>query len=821
MNLTLASAANQVNRIKRAALAINVVLRLARAAAFGMLMLSVWAFVRPQQELEQLTLAALGTLLAVAHALASVRAHRVKARDIALAMELDAEASQLPPLALDEGDATVPGTWATKLRDHVRGVSRDETRRTLALATTLVLPIALSAVSLPHAVPSIRMALSEVSKAVASLTRGASLTIIQGAVGEYDGKPIELSATQPPKIELLSQNLIEITLTGGGFGRSAPVVELRRPATEGAAGTVFQSFQMMPVRDASDSEEHQQDGETPDASRYTIAVAISEAVALHIPALASERPMANISVQQLPIPRVTLKPTSTLEDPWPDDQPLSLAIEVKAENPLQLVRLLIKSGQRVSTELVANVMTEDRLELTTDYRLVLEPYVESDLAQVEIIAEAIDRAVPQPLVGHSEPLRLTTASAYGRYRAALDTLRQLKTHVDDAISKQTKKLPKEAQDLATKASQQSEKSPFFDGLDRVAIHRFESRVTEIEVEPGAEKMHELSQTLNDFLFEHEILDDRERDRDFFVAARGLSRPVEEAPEKRPLSVKTITDRVKRFLDDRHERWGKRIERLDPANVPTRWASVKAKRPFHAVMDQIQKLDQDAKTDPKAKSEQLTALSRSVVDYRAFIEELEANEDKSREQEERKRQEGLASARDVMRELQQRQGEISNELDRAGERSSGDMEGQWPSTRMKQNTNARETKRLEGQLRSLSPTAGARVQAAMKAMEDTGEFGDAGNFQLAESNSDLAGRLLRQAENAAQQSQEKRRSRGRRRRVTGDNYYGQSVVGGDVEIKREYQVDRRYREDILDEVQANSFGDEERQVLENYLRQVIR
>ena len=36
-----------------------------------------------------------------------------------------------------------------------------------------------------------------------------------------------------------------------------------------------------------------------------------------------------------------------------------------------------------------------------------------------------------------------------------------------------------------------------------------------------------------------------------------------------------------------------------------------------------------------------------------------------------------------------------------------------------------------------------IQAAIQAMEQTGEYGGAGNFSLAESSSDLAGRLLRQ------------------------------------------------------------------------------
>jgi hypothetical protein len=41
------------------------------------------------------------------------------------------------------------------------------------------------------------------------------------------------------------------------------------------------------------------------------------------------------------------------------------------------------------------------------------------------------------------------------------------------------------------------------------------------------------------------------------------------------------------------------------------------------------------------------------------------------------------------------------------------------------------------------------------------------------------------------------------------------------MKREYQVDRRYREDILEEVQTSSYDEDNRILLENYLRQVVR
>jgi hypothetical protein len=970
MKETVASAVAALNRVKRVSALSGFILRTLRSAAVAVMTVSIWALVRPQEELEHLALGAIAFAIALIAGLRGSRHdRRIDAPDFLLAMEMQHGKAHAAPLTGLTPDAALPDDWRAHVAAFRQDLVRFELGRNLALATSLVLPLAVTSVTLPQAVPSFRLALNEVSNVVSMLSRGATLRVIQGATAEVPEKGYPLSADEPVEIELLAQNLIEVSVSGGGFGRATPIVELRKrsmtgdaaakptpkkekagvdsepasdtlgtgklpwektkdetpaentekdptdappegnadgdgtsepdddaptakatdegdeplskaplpwektkattteastsapdapsngapSATTGAAAgqaesstlseaktgsgsdtatsalesaspddataearpPVFQRFQMLPVRDAN---------RTPgsnEPTRFSISFAVAEPVDLFIPQLEGDRPLARLKVRQLPIPKVTLSSATDLEDPWPDDQPLNLRIKVEAENPLQLVRLLIKSGSRVSKELVANVMAEDRTELVTDYRLVLETYVESDLAQVEIVAEAIDRAVPTPLAGYSEPLRINTASAYGRYRATLQTLRELKQQIDDTLGKKADQLPKEALEQARKAAGQSEKSPFFDGLDRVQIHRFENKVEELAAQPDFEGMLDLAQQLNDFLFEHEILDDRERDRDFFVASRSLSRLVEEEFKKRPVAIKTVTDRMKRFLDDRQQRWEKRVERLAPEQRPPQWETLRTEQAFHKSMERVQELDDRARTDPKARSEQMAELSKTVVDYRAWIEDLEAREDREREEEERQRQEGLASARNTLRELQQRQGEVSAELDRAGERTKEQLDEQWTSTRMKQNANAKETKRLESQMRALAPNAGARIEAAHEAMEATLKAGDEGNYALGESSSDLAGRLLRQAERAASQSQQKRRSRGRRRRVTGDNYYGQSVVGGDIEIKREYQVDRRYREDILDEIQDANLDEEQRALLENYLRQIIR
>ena len=69
----------------------------------------------------------------------------------------------------------------------------------------------------------------------------------------------------------------------------------------------------------------------------------------------------------------------------------------------------------------------------------------------------------------------------------------------------------------------SYRSPFFDGLDRHDLSAIDSSLKDLKTGVTTDKLLAASEGLNSFLFEHETIDDRERDRDFFVAARSLSR----------------------------------------------------------------------------------------------------------------------------------------------------------------------------------------------------------------------------------------------------------------------------------------------------------
>ena len=814
MATTLQSAADHLNRVKRKSANITACLHGLRVVMLGLVAIAMWSLVQPQDRIAQLALGALAILLGAWLGRRQPDSHAISSADLALALEMEFGHEVAAALASGVPNADLSPAWTAMAQRQITALKGLERRRMLSVASTMLLPFMLCAATFPGAAPSLKLAFNEVSKAVARLNRGATLEVTQGSTKAASTQRLNLSAKQPLSLELLAPNLITIRVSGAVAGNAPPVVELRHKQTAAdSAAVVFQSFQLAPVN----GDQPQSEDEL--TRLHEISFAVTEDVELYIPMLDS-KPLAYLKVHQLPLPKVTLTASVPITGPWPDDQPLPLHIEVHAENPLQTVRLIIKSDQKIAKELVANVMADGKMELATDYRLMLESYVESDLAEIEISAEAVDRAVPTPLTGRSASLRLTTASAYGRYRQSLQSLREVKALQDTAVSDNAKQLPQAAADLAAKAVEQAETSPFFDGLDRIQIRQFASQTTELAAATSVEALQELSQALAEFLFEHEVLDDRERDRDFFVAARALSRLLEQERSKRPASLTVVTQRMTSFLIARHERWIKRVDHLKPDARPPEWAQVQH-QPFLEQVRNIEALETDKGAAAVSQSQQLTILAKAVVDFRAWIQTLEAAEDKAREAEDQQRQQGLASARDTLKEIQKRQGEVSTELDRADQRPQEQLAAQWPTTKMKQNTNIKETRRLEAQMRSLSQSAAGRVQAAAKAMEAAVDAGNGQDFRSAETAADLSGRLLRQADSAAQQSQQKRRSRGRRRRVTGDNYYGQSVVGGDVEIKREYQVDRRYREDILDEVQSTSYDEENHTLLENYLRRVVR
>lgn len=758
-----------------------------RTVIIGLLVAAMWAYLRPDAIVEQTALSLAAIFLAIYFA---SRTDFVDSTEDDIRLGLDVRFSDV---AFDpyRQDSLVDEELKERLHKLLQRSARRLHSDNLAFAST-VIPLGLLFASF------VTLAPEGVSNALRSAQRafinwGAGITIISGKSKSDDADFYRIGTFANPKIEVNEDNLIEITLPKSLSAQD--VVELRK------GEQLFQSFMLQ----ASEDE-----------SQVSLRLRVPETTDVFIPSYSQSR-LATIKVAKLPIPTVNLRAVTPLAEEWASDQPLRLQISALAETPLKRIQLVVIIGKKRHEELVNNILSEDLKSVETDYDLLLDPYLESDIADVEVFAEAIDKTLPKSLVGKSSSLQFRAVSAYGRYQQTLDTLRRLKTKLDESMVAKKPSLDAESKELIDKALRQSLTSPFFDGLDRNAIDSFAEKVDQQLSNPERSELTQLAERLNQFLFEHEMIDDRERDRDYFIALRSLSRQI----ESKSSSITGAIEKMSEFLDQRHRRWALRVSRLADDRRPKSYTRIEREKPFHRDLEFITEKT-STKTDT-ALTEALSRISQSVLQFKNWIEELEKAEDESRKEENDKRQQGLASARNEIRELQQKQAEISQGLDRAAEKTS--LGDDWAPLRMKQNSNVTATRKLEGTTRSLSPQAAERIKLAAESMQLTLDSGENGDYINAESASDLAGRLLRQADAAAQRSQDGGNDRGRRRRVTSDQYYGSTIAAGDLEIQRSYEVQKKYREEILDEAQEfmsdENTSEDKRRAIEQYIREVVR
>ena len=812
MSLLLENTLRRINTIRLIFVWLSVVVRSFRALLIGGTVLCIWASLVPDDNQTAVALGLLSFAMALAFQAFS-GGKKVDADTLLVALDINNPNAKTSPYDLK---AAVPleqnqSEWSQITQNEVTKTRALHSKNFIQLLSSLPIPLLLFSLAFVNEPGAIGKVVDKVRSAVAHLAHSSTLTVISGLPSDVTLEPLELNSNKTHNIELLIPNVVEITVIEAPDAN--PLIQLvKRPIgmKEPVKNPVpYQSFRLPPKKGESKS----------GPIAYQIAFSISQDTDIYLSTLSLTKPIAAVDVRKLPVPEVSLTATGGKQRPWPDDRPFPVNIGVQGKNPLNQIRLIIKAEGRSSTEVVSNVLATDKKVANVNYDLHLDTYIQSDVSQVEIRAEAVDRAIPIPLVGSSKPLVVETISAYGRYRQTLRTLRELKTIVDEGVQEQNPKLDKVARETSKKAVDQASQSPFFDGLDRVNIGNFHQQTKELEQSPTVLRLMELQQTLNEFLFEHESLDDRERDRDFFVASRALSRLIETPKEKRAIQMEVVQERLKNFLEGRQKRWALRVKYLQ--KEPQSWPNIQ-KKPFQKALDKIAKLDNQP--TPESTAEALNTLSSTVTEYRKWLSELENQEDSQRKSQEKKRQEGLSNARNQLKAIQKTQGKISKKLDKAVDRKESEMADQWPSTRMMQNSNIGKTESLEAQLRSLSPRASQRIKGALEAMKVTGESGNKKQFSLAESASDMAGRLLRQAQSAAQQSQRRRQRRQRRKRVSGDNYYGRQVIGRDIEIKRDYAVDKRYREEILEDISTrkdNTNDAAEGQILEDFLRKVVR
>lgn len=700
---------------------------------------------------------------------------RKKINRTALLLTLDREnaAVQPAPYAM-RADDTACAAWQAALQRCRAGITRWEWQRLRHVGGRLLLLLLLfvavmwgGALTWPRVLPAYHHIL-------ALLQTEARLTVLPAGERQF-----QLRADDAPQIALSKHELALIEIAAPQLKQN-PLMQLR------VKDEVWQEIQLQP----------QQPG------RYAVTLSIDRSSTLHIDTVDANAALAYIEVKAGQTPKLTLEAQTAIKDPHPDNEALTLLITASATTPLANVKLLITTQSGTFEELVNTIVAKQKQQLVTTYRVFPEAYMESDFAEIELVATATDR---NGETGHSAPLLLNAISAWGRYQRVLEKLKEAKTLLDEKVTQPASSIEM-AQIRATlrAAVADAHASPFFDAIDRLALEDFVASSGELR--QSKDKLAVLLEKLNAFLFEHEILDDRERDRDFFTAVRHLSWIIANRNNKTAKYVQRFDE----FLAARRQRWRLRVEALPPAQRPPRWEATRDAEPFRKGIAEL------AELPPAEAQERLTALAGS---YRAWLEELEAQEDTHHRQLAQQAQQVISSARNLLQEMQQRQTRISTYLDKAMQRETEELQRGWPATRMQQKTNIKDAAPLLERLQTVSPLAVARLRSAVRAMRAAVTRGDAQQFAAAESHADLAGRLLRHARSATRNRLPMRRQR--RRAVSGDRYHGQPIIGGYIELRHDYRVNEKYREDILEEIRGSNLLEKHRNLLDAYLRRVIR
>jgi hypothetical protein len=577
----------------------------------------------------------------------------------------------------------------------------------------------------------------------------AKLIVHRGA--NMEKTQFNLSKALPTSVKLVEDNILELQIKDS---RDSIEIRLERPT-----GELFQSFLLQSKTD----------------QRFKLNFTVSEPLYLVV-----DQRVAYFEVERVPIPEVEAELLTRLEDEViSDDQALLFYYRATSQTPLDRLEIVVETKQGQKRELVAAIMDDDLLEQDGNYEIVLDRFMSEDQEELTLFFEAVDKSRPVAMVGRSESITLKVVSAYGRYRMALDKLAEIRMQLED--------LDQPYPDFS-EVMKLTEKSPFFDSMDRMTLSRF--------VNSNPKDRLSLAADISDFLYEHEQMDQRERDRDFFIALRSLSRALEN-PKR--LDPQPIRQRMGEFLTERSKVWQKRVEEL--GTNPEMWPNV-----AEELKSKLSVVDNQ---------KDLNTLSQT---YQQWLDQLESLEDKKQEEQEQQRQENMVSLLDELKELRRTQAEVSKKLDRADIHAEK-IGQEWSMTRAEQMSNAKATSALEAKVRGMSPSASKRLQYAKKAMDSAVEKGEEQAFEEAESQADMAGRLLIEAQQKANQQSRQQR----RRRISGNQYHGRNVDGGDIVIERQYQVDERYRQSILQDVNENMQGLDEptQRFLKDYLRQVIK
>ncbi len=622
------------------------------------------------------------------------------------------------------------------------------------------------------------------------------ITVLKGVKNSNQPEKYKLHTGKTALIELKEDNLVELTLSSSEEENKIILLDENKH--------FFQTI-LLQKKDLTETE-------------YRASFSLTKNLHLTLESLpAKTLPLASFFVDASELPEVFISPEGPVKDPWPSNEPISLRIEVKAKKELSLVKLHIKSDSDFHSREIAELSTRSVKNISFTEIIYLDQFLSDDFGKITLQAEAEDVTNPVSQKGFSNQITLNLISVYGEYQKALSLLKEMRENIANSEPKGKMALDKKSLDKLNELSVLSEKTPYFDHQDRKTLDEIENLLKEYAKNLEEKNLQEASSLIAEFLSEHETLDDRERDRDFFVAMRSLSHLVEEGGVQKKNEILESNEQTLKFLKDRFKRWQERVSELqDKTEIPS-WESIEQKKPFQQSLEKISSWLKDTSSFDSKKIR--NELSTTVTSYENWIQELETAEDKAEEEQAELAEQQLVSIRKQLAELKKRQDEISIKLDQSENNSQETLKTEWPITRLKQNTNLSAMDELIQQLSSLNFSAGKRLDSAKEAMAEALSSGEKQNFRKAETSSDSAGRYLREAMNKSEERQTKNRER-KRKQTGSQEYHGQAIHRGDIEIRHDYEIDKQYREEILKEFESNS-AENYHDIQERYLKKIIR
>ena len=681
-----------------------------------------------------------------------------------------------------------------------------------------------------------------------------SLVIVEGAADPLRPLSYGLSTSSPPWIQVFDHHFLTLTLRskpvrGGAsvrmhrwFPESIEEENVRQNMAKKSTplsaffkgksrylGEPYQAFVTETMNDTSLLSE----GKNSPRSYEHLSFRAAKNSALFVDAISKTKPVAFISLGSPSVPEVGLLWNGAPSESISDHETLSLRLSAVSPFPLVRLNLVIQTQRGEFVETVTRILAADQLSIVHNFPTVLAPYITSDEEHIHLYGEAISMDQTQELVGRSEPLALTVVSSYGRYQRTLSALKETRSLT---LSWQDTSSAERLEELKALIKSESAATPFFHSHDRRVMAEITSMMVASQMENSSFRQ-DLARQITEFLELHEAIDDRERDRDFFVAARAYSRKVSGGKD---LSLAGDAEGIKEFLQAREARWLERAKKLQALTGQSSFreenSSVLEESAFSKRWDRLhQKIMEEDSLADSGTEEGREELAAMVAEYRQWLSKLESAESRAKENHRLVRSQSLMKASKALKDLQSKQDRIAARLDPLGmssagskggdQRQSGQSQaGQWPDIKADQIAAAEQGAEIQKMLQNVKNLSTDRLDQAAEAMAAVVESGDQSDFERAEIMADKASRLLREGRQEARKQQQSGRKRDQdpRKSPIGDGFYGPSIV--DLQTEREHVVDDTYRGAVLRQLRQNSGGEESKEdpaVQRRYLREVLR